>query len=49
MFIDEATIRVQGGRGGNGVIRFISDKHNWKGGSDGGNGGDGADVVIAVR
>ena len=46
MFIDEATIRVQGGRGGNGVIRFISDKHNWKGGSDGGSGGDGADVVL---
>ncbi|MCD6494761.1 GTPase ObgE [Candidatus Bipolaricaulota bacterium] len=46
MFIDEATIRVVGGRGGNGVIRFISNKHNWKGGPDGGNGGDGGDVLI---
>jgi len=46
MFIDEATIRVVGGRGGNGVIRFISNKHNWKGGPDGGSGGDGGDVVI---
>ena len=46
MFIDEATVRVRGGRGGNGVIRFVSDKHNWKGGPDGGSGGDGADVVI---
>lgn len=46
MFIDEAVVRVQGGRGGNGVIRFISNKHNWKGGPDGGSGGDGGDVVI---
>ena len=46
MFIDEATIRVVGGRGGNGVIRFISNKHNWKGGPDGGSGGDGGDVVL---
>jgi len=46
MFIDEATIRVVGGRGGNGVIRFVSDKHNWKGGPDGGSGGDGASVII---
>ena len=46
MFIDEAMIRVVGGRGGNGVIRFISNKHNWKGGPDGGSGGDGGDVVI---
>ncbi len=46
MFIDEATICVVGGRGGNGVIRFISDKSNRKGGPDGGNGGDGGEVVI---
>jgi GTPase len=46
MFIDEATIRVQGGHGGNGVIRFLSDKHNWKGGPNGGNGGDGGNVVM---
>lgn len=46
MFIDEATIRVQGGRGGNGVIRFISNRHNPRGGPDGGNGGDGGGVII---
>jgi GTPase len=44
MFIDEATIRVEGGRGGNGVIRFISNPHNWRGGPDGGSGGDGGAV-----
>jgi len=46
MFIDEATIRVVGGRGGNGVIRFISTKSNRKGGPDGGNGGDGGEIII---
>ncbi len=46
MFIDEAIIRVEGGRGGNGVIRFISNKSNRKGGPDGGNGGDGGEVIL---
>ncbi len=46
MFIDEATIRVQGGRGGNGVISFVSNRHNPRGGPDGGNGGDGGSVVM---
>jgi len=46
MFIDEATIRVQGGRGGNGVISFISNRHNPRGGPDGGNGGDGGSVLM---
>lgn len=48
MFIDEATIRVQGGRGGNGVISFISNRHNPRGGPDGGSGGDGGSVVMRV-
>jgi len=46
MFIDEATIRVQGGRGGNGVIHFISNRHNPRGGPDGGNGGDGGSILM---
>ena len=46
MFIDEATIRVQGGRGGNGVISFISNRHNPRGGPDGGNGGDGGSILM---
>lgn len=46
MFIDEATIRVEGGRGGNGVIRFISNPHNRRGGPDGGSGGDGGSVRL---
>ncbi len=46
MFIDEGTIRVQGGRGGNGVIHFISNRHNPRGGPDGGNGGDGGSILM---
>lgn len=46
MFIDEATIRVQGGRGGDGVISFISNRHSRQGGPDGGNGGSGGSVVM---
>jgi GTP-binding protein len=46
MFIDEATIRVRGGRGGNGVIHFASSPHNPRGGPDGGNAGDGGSVLL---
>ena len=40
-FIDEATIRVQAGKGGNGCPSFRREKYIERGGPDGGNGGDG--------
>lgn len=46
MFIDEATVRVRGGRGGNGVIHFVSGPKNPHGGPDGGNAGAGASVLL---
>ncbi len=46
MFIDEATIRVRGGCGGSGVIHFVSNRHNPRGGPDGGSGGPGGAVVL---
>ena len=46
MLIDEATIRVRGGRGGNGVISFAPSFVDRKGGPDGGNGGDGGSVYL---
>ncbi len=46
MFLDEAILRVRGGRGGNGVIHFISNRHNPRGGPDGGSGGDGGSVIL---
>jgi GTPase len=46
MFIDQATITVKAGDGGNGVISFRREKYIPKGGPDGGNGGDGGNVVF---
>ena len=40
-FIDEASIRVQAGKGGNGCLSFRREKYVERGGPDGGNGGDG--------
>jgi GTP-binding protein len=45
-FIDEATIQVRSGRGGNGLVSFRREKYVPKGGPDGGDGGRGADVVL---
>ena len=45
-FIDEATIQVQAGKGGNGCLSFRREKYIAKGGPDGGNGGAGGDVVL---
>ncbi|MCX7984429.1 MAG: GTPase ObgE [Bacteroidetes bacterium] len=45
-FIDEARIIVKAGDGGNGCINFRHEKYVPKGGPDGGNGGDGGDVII---
>ena len=47
-FLDEATIRVQAGKGGNGALSFRREKYIAKGGPDGGNGGDGGDVVLVA-
>jgi GTPase len=46
MFIDKATVVVQAGSGGNGVVSFRQEKYIDKGGPDGGDGGDGGDVVF---
>ena len=48
-FIDEATIRVQGGKGGNGTLSFRREKYIERGGPDGGNGGDGGDVILLAE
>jgi len=46
MFLDEATIRVRGGRGGNGLSHFLSTRLSPRGGPDGGTGGDGGSVIL---
>lgn len=49
MLVDDVTITVKAGKGGNGAVSFRHDEGKDHGGPDGGNGGFGGDVyVIAV-
>lgn len=46
MFIDEVTVEVKAGKGGNGCMSFRREKYVPKGGPDGGDGGDGGNVIF---
>ncbi len=45
-FVDETSIKVYAGRGGNGALSFRREKYIAKGGPDGGDGGDGGSIYI---
>ncbi|MGR3914603.1 MAG: GTPase ObgE, partial [Gammaproteobacteria bacterium] len=47
-FVDEATIRVVAGNGGNGCLSFLREKYRPRGGPDGGDGGDGGSIYLAA-
>lgn len=48
-FVDEATITVMGGNGGNGCLSFRRERFIAKGGPDGGDGGDGGNVYLRTQ
>ena len=47
-FIDEATVWVEAGKGGNGALSFRREKYIPKGGPDGGDGGDGGSIYLVA-
>jgi GTPase len=47
-FVDEGTVQVKAGRGGDGSASLASEPFKPRGGPDGGNGGDGGSVIFEV-
>ncbi|HYZ46571.1 MAG TPA: GTPase ObgE, partial [Actinomycetota bacterium] len=47
-FVDEATIYVAAGDGGDGAIAWHREPYKPRGGPDGGDGGDGGDVILSA-
>jgi GTP-binding protein len=48
-FVDEATVKVFAGDGGNGCVSFRREKFIPRGGPDGGDGGDGGSVYLLAK
>src|SRR4030042_2508506 len=49
MFIDEATLIIKSGKGGDGMVHFRREKYIPRGGPDGGDGGKVGDVILGAR
>ncbi len=48
-FVDEATVRIIAGKGGNGCLSFLREKFRPKGGPDGGDGGNGGSIYLIAK
>ncbi|MDR1366652.1 MAG: Obg family GTPase CgtA [Puniceicoccales bacterium] len=46
MFVDEAKVILKAGNGGNGCLSFLREKYRPNGGPNGGDGGNGGDVIL---
>ncbi|HSX38228.1 MAG TPA: GTPase ObgE [Chlamydiales bacterium] len=49
MFVDNVTIQLSAGKGGNGVIAWRREKYIPKGGPAGGNGGNGGSIILEAN
>jgi GTPase len=47
-FVDEVSIYIRSGKGGDGCVSFLRQKFLPKGGPDGGNGGKGGDIIFVA-
>ncbi len=48
IFVDQAKVNIQSGKGGDGCVSFRREKYIPNGGPDGGDGGKGGDVILEV-
>lgn len=48
MFTDVVSVKVQAGKGGDGIVSFHRTRGNAKGGPDGGDGGEGGSIIVVA-